>query len=220
MNYTFDQKWELITEALNQTVYMVLISGALSALIGILIGFIVHVTSVRGIMPNKFINIPLDIIINIGRSIPFPILAVALFPLARIIVGTSIGTTAAVVPLTISAIPFIARITSNSLQEVDKGVIESSISFGANNFDIIRHVLLPEVAPNLINGVALAMVSLIGASAMAGILGGGGLGYLAYAYGFQRNQTDILYITIILVVLLVQITQLLGQIISKKLNHR
>lgn len=209
---------KLIFPALIETIYMVFFSGFFSIIIGIFIGIILYVTDKDNIMENYYLNKILGTIINIGRSIPFVVLIIAVFPLSRFIVGTSIGSTAAIVPLTIAAFPFVARIVEGNLKEVDKGVIEASISFGATNFQIITKVLLPEAIHNIVNSITLTLISIIGYSAMAGMVGGGGLGDIANRYGAQRYRLDILIITIIILVLLVQIIQILGNLVSKKLN--
>ncbi len=165
---------------------------------------------------NKFLNL----LVNIGRSIPFVILILAVFPLSKFIVGTTIGATATIVPLTIASIPFVARVIENALSELDKGIIEAAMSFGASNFEIVFKVLLPETAPSIANGITLTIISIIGYSAMAGYVGGGGLGDVAIRYGFIRYRYDILYTTIVIMVILVQIVQIIGNIVAAKLDKR
>ena len=202
----------MLVKSLGETCYMVMIAAVLATLIGL------TVTRPGHILENTGINHILGAIVNAVRSTPFIILMVAIIPLTRIIVGTSIGTTAAIVPLTISAAPYIARIIESSLLEVDPGVIEAAQSVGASPFQIIWKVLIPEALHSIVLGVTLAMISLIGASAMAGALGGGGLGDLAIRYGYQRFQADTMIATVIVLIALVQIVQSLGNRISAKLN--
>ncbi len=208
----------LLTKSLYETMYMVIASTILATLIGLPLGIILTVTDKGQILENKGINSILGAIVNATRSTPFIILMVAIIPFTRLIVGSSIGTTAAIVPLTISAAPFIARIIESSLLEVDPGVIEASQSMGASPMQIITKVFLPEAMHSIVLGITLAIISLIGYSAMAGALGGGGLGDLAIRYGYQRFRLDIMIITVIVLIVLVQIVQSLGNFISAKLN--
>ncbi len=209
---------ELLLKALWETCYMVAASTVLATLVGMPLGIILTVSSKGHILENKSINAILGAIVNATRSTPFIILMVAIIPLTRMIVGSSIGTTAAIVPLTISAAPFIARIIESSLLEIDPGVIEASQSMGASPMQIINKVLLPEAMHSIVLGVTLAIISLIGYSAMAGALGGGGLGDLAIRYGYQRVRMDIMIATVVILIAQVQIVQSLGNYISSKLN--
>jgi D-methionine transport system permease protein len=197
---------------------MVVASTILATLIGLPVGVILTVTDKGQILENKVLNSVLGAIVNATRSTPFVILMVAIIPLTRMIVGSSIGTTAAIVPLTLSCAPFIARIIESSLLEIDPGVIEASLSMGASPMQIITKVLLPEAMHSIVLGITLAIISLIGYSAMAGALGGGGLGDLAIRYGYQRFRMDIMIITVVILIAMVQIVQSLGNIISAKLN--
>lgn len=208
----------LIGKSLGETCYMVIISTILATLLGLPIGVILTITGKGQILENKGINSFLGAIINATRSTPFVILMVAIIPLTRIIVGSSIGTTAAIVPLTISSAPFIARIIESSLLEIDPGIIEASLSMGASPFQIIVKVLLPEAMHSIVLGITLAIISLIGYSAMAGALGGGGLGDLAIRYGYQRFRMDIMIVTVIILIAMVQLVQSIGNLISAKLN--
>ena len=208
----------LIGKSLGETCYMVIISTILATLLGLPIGVILTITGKGQILENKGINSFLGAIINATRSTPFVILMVAIIPLTRIIVGSSIGTTAAIVPLTISSAPFIARIIESSLLEIDPGIIEASLSMGASPFQIIVKVLLPEAMHSIVLGITLAIISLIGYSAMAGALGGGGLGDLAIRYGYQRFRMDIMVVTVIILIAMVQLVQSIGNLISAKLN--
>jgi len=210
----------LIFPALLETIYMVFFSGLFSIVIGILLGIILYVTHKGGIMENYYLNKILSCIVNLGRSIPFVILIIVVFPLSRFIVGTSIGSTAAIVPLTIASIPFVARLVEGNLQDVDKGIIEASISLGATNLQIITKVLIPESMHNIVHTITITLINIIGYSAMAGLVGGGGLGDVANRYGAQRYRIDVLIITIIAFVILVQFIQILGSFISNKLNKR
>lgn len=212
------QMLDLLLQSFWETCYMVLVSTAISTLIGIPLGVILTVTRKNHILPNPVVNQVLGVIVNATRSTPFIILMVAIIPLTRLIVGTSIGTTAAIVPLTISAAPFIARIIEGNLLEIDPGIIEAAQSMGASPMQIITKVLLPEAMHSIVLGVTLAIVSLIGYSAMAGTLGGGGLGDLAIRYGYQRFQPDVMIATVIVLIIMVQAMQSLGDSVSKKLN--
>ena len=211
--------WSLLWTGIQQTFYMVGVSMAISTLLGIPLGVGVVVTEEDNILENKYINFILSSIINIVRSIPFIVLMVALIPFTRILVGTSIGTTAAVVPLTIAAIPFIGRIVESSLKEVDQGVIEAAQSMGATSWEIITKVLLPEALPSLILGLTITAITLIGFSAIAGAIGAGGLGDIAVRYGYHRFETVIMVKTVILLIILVQSVQTFGNWLANKLNH-
>lgn len=210
----------LLIKALGQTVYMVSISMLIASLIGIPLGILLVVTEKNNILSCPIVNKPLSFIINIIRSIPFIILMVAIIPFTRILAGTSIGTTAAIIPLTLAAIPYIARMVETSIREIPFGLIEAAQSMGATPLQIIYKVLLPESLPSILDSMTVVMVSLVGASAMAGTIGGGGLGDLAIRYGYQRFQADIMIITIIVLVLMVQSIQFLGSFLSRKADKR
>ena len=209
---------DLLLKSLGETCYMVLIAIVLATLIGLPLGVILTVTRKDHIMPNSLVNTVLGAIVNATRSTPFIILMVAIIPFTRMIVGSSIGTTAAIVPLTITAAPFIARVIESSLLEVDRGVIEAAQSMGASPFQIIGKVMLPESLHSIVLGITLALIALIGASAMAGALGGGGLGDLAIRYGYQRFQMDVMIATVIVLIIMVQGVQSIGNMLSRKLN--
>ena len=209
---------ELLIKSFWETGYMVVASTVLASLIGIPLGMILTVTRNGHILPNAVINSVLGVIVNATRSTPFIILMVAIIPLTRMLVGSSIGTTAAIVPLTISAAPFIARVIESSLLEIDHGVIEAAQSMGASPMQIIYKVLLPESLHSIVLGITLAVIALIGYSAMAGVLGGGGLGDLAIRYGYQRFQPDVMIVTVVILILMVQLIQFIGDTLSKKLN--
>ena len=208
----------LLIKSFGETCYMVAASTIISTLIGLPLGVILTVTRKGHILENAPVNAVLGAIVNATRSTPFIILMVAIIPLTRIIVGSSIGTTAAIVPLTISAAPFIARIIESSLLEIDHGVIEAAQAMGASPLQIVNKVLLPEALHSIVLGITLAIISLIGYSARAGALGGGGLGDLAIRYGYQRFRVDIMIATVVVLIAQVQIVQSCGNYISKKLN--
>lgn len=210
--------WGLLVDSFWETMYMVILSTILATAIGLPLGVILTVTRSNHILPNAPLNSILGAIVNAARSTPFIILMVAIIPLTRLLVGTSIGTTAAIVPLTISAAPFIARVIESSLLEIDPGVIEAAQAMGASPMQIIDKVLLPEAMHSIVLGITLAIISLIGYSAMAGALGGGGLGDLAIRYGYQRFRLDIMIITVVILIVMVQMMQSLGDYASKKLN--
>lgn len=203
-----------------ETLYMTLFSTALSYLFGLPLGVILVVTDKNGIRPLNWLNRSLGLLINLLRSVPFLILLIAVIPFTRLIVGTTIGSTATVVPLVIAATPFIARLVESSLKEVDKGVIEAAWSMGASPVHIIFKVLLPEALPPLLVGSTIAVTTILGYSAMAGIVSGGGLGDIAIRYGYYRYQKDIMFITVMILVLVVQVLQEIGTRIAKKSDKR
>jgi D-methionine transport system permease protein len=209
---------ELLWQGLKETLYMVSISMIIAILFGIPLGVGLVVTEPENILENKKVNLVLGSIINVARSIPFIILMVAIIPFTRLLVGTSIGTNAAIVPLAVAAIPFIGRIVENSLKEVDSGVVEAAQSMGANPWEIITKVLIPEALPSLILGLTLTVISLIGYSAIVGAVGGGGLGDIAVRYGYQRFRGDIMLETVVILVVLVQFIQMIGNYLADRLN--
>ena len=209
---------DVMIQAVGQTVYMVFFSTLFASILGFILGIVVTVTSPKGLKPNKIIYNVLDLIINVLRSFPFIILIVFIIPLTRAIVGTPIGEAAAIVPLTIAAAPFVARIIESSLKEVDSGVIEAAKSFGASDFQIIFKVMLKEAVPSIISGLTLTIINIIGYSAMAGSVGAGGLGKVAISYGYQRYQTDVMIVTVIILIIMVQGLQSLGNYLYKKLS--
>ncbi|MGL5649419.1 MAG: methionine ABC transporter permease [Clostridium sp.] len=207
-----------IVNAIKDTLIMVILSTTFAGILGFIPAIILTVTAKDGLRPNKAVYGTLDFIINIFRSFPFIILMVALFPLSRLIIGTSIGVEAAIIPLTIGTAPFVSRIIENALREVDKGVIEAARSFGATDTQIIFKVLLKEAIPSIVSGLTLTIISVIGYSAMAGAIGAGGLGDVAIRYGYHRNDTETLLITIIILIIMVQVIQSLGNYIYKKIS--
>ena len=210
----------MLLEGLGQTPYMSIVSTFFAYLLGLPLGILVVVTSKNGIAPKRILNMVLGWIVNIGRSIPFIILMVALIPFTKFVVGKSIGSTAAIVPLVIAAAPFIARLVETSLQELDAGVIEAAKAMGASNWQIVYKLMLPESVPSLVRGMTIALITLIGYSAMAGTVGGGGLGDLAIRYGYNRYQDDVMILTIILLVILVQLIQVVFNVIAKKIDKK
>lgn len=202
-----------------ETMYMVFFSTVFSLLLGFPIGILLVITKVGNIMERPKLNQFLEIIINTLRSFPFIILMICLFPLSRIIVGTTIGSTAAIVPLSISAAPFVARMVEGALNEIDKGLIEAASSMGANNRTIIFKVMIPETLPHIIHGITVTVISLIGFSAMAGSIGAGGLGDLAIRFGYQRFKTDIMLYSVVVIIILVQILQSFGNYLAKKFSR-
>lgn len=209
---------EIVLDALKETLIMVFTSTIFALILGFIPAILLTVTANDGLKPNKIIYNILDFIVNTLRSFPFVILMVIIVPLTRFIVGKSIGTTAAIVPLTIAAAPFVARVIESSLREVDKGVIEAAKAFGASNFQIIFKVMLKEAIPSIMSGITLTIISIVGYSAMAGAIGGGGLGDVAIRYGYQRFQTDVMVVTCIILIIVVQLLQFLGNYFYNKLS--
>lgn len=211
---------KMIAEGTLVTLYMTLVSTLAAYVLGLPMGIILVVTAKDGLRPNKVIYKTLDFIVNIVRSVPFLILLILVIPLTRAIVGKAYGPTATIVPLVLAAAPFIARMVESSLLEVDKGVIEAAQSMGAGLWTIIWKVLLGEARTSLIVGATIVLGTVLGYSSMAGIVGGGGLGDIAIQYGYYRYQADIMWVTVILLVVLVQIMQVFGTRLSKKLDKR
>lgn len=210
----------MILPATWETLYMTFLSSLIALVLGTIIGLILNVTDSNGVRPNKPINAVLGFIVNFGRSVPFIILLIAVIPFTRFVVGTSLGMQATVVPLVIAATPYIARLIESSLKEVDQGVIEAAQAMGANTWQIIMFVLVPETVPSLIVEATIATTTIISYTAMAGTVAGGGLGALAISHGYQRYETDIMVITVLLLVVIVQLVQFFGDILSKKLDKR
>lgn len=217
--WTKEVVW-MIIEGIRDTLYMTLASTFFGYLLGLPMGITLAVTDKDGIKPHPVIYKILDVIANIVRSIPFLILLILIIPFTRWLVGKSYGSTATIVPLTLAAAPFIARMIESSLNEVDKGVIEAAQSMGAGTFTIIWRVLLVEARTSILVGVTIVTGTILGYSAMAGTVGGGGLGDIAIRYGYYRYQTDIMLVTVVLLVVLVQIFQTIGMYISNKLDKR
>ena len=217
---SFAQLSQLLLEGTLDTLYMTLVSTVIAYLIGIPLGVILVMTRRDGICPAPKTNAVLGTIVNVMRSVPFLILIIVLIPFTRLVAGTSIGATATIVPLIVGAAPFIARMVESSLLEVDAGVVEAAQAMGASPWQIVTKVLLKESVPSLVTGAAIALTTILGYSAMAGAVGGGGLGDLAIKYGYHRYQTDVLLLTLVILVLLVQVIQALGNAVAKRIDHR
>lgn len=210
---------QLLVEPTLQTLYMVALSCVVAVILGLPLGIALVLTEKGGLCENAPVNKALDLFINVFRSFPFIILMIILFPLSRLIVGTTIGTTAAVVPLAISAAPFVGRIVQTSLSEVDRGVIEAALAMGTDTKTIVLKVLIPEALPSLVSGLTLTIIAVIGSSAMAGAIGGGGLGDVAIRFGFHRFRSDVLFAAVVVIIVLVQGIQWLGNLAVRRLNR-
>lgn len=211
---------EMLLEGVVDTLYMTLAATFLSYVFGLIMGVVLVICRRDGIRPNALVYGVLDVVVNLTRSFPFLILMIAVLPLTRLIVGTTIGNNATVVPLVLAAAPFVARLVEASLLEVDSGVVEAAQSMGASTWQIIRKVLLPEALPSLINGSAVSAITILGYSAMSGAVGGGGLGKLAIMYGYNRYQTDIMIMTVVLLIIIVQGFQSLGNWATRRSDKR
>ncbi len=217
---TFNQLATLLWEGALESLYMVLLSTVCSYIVGIPLGVLLFVTDKNGICKCKPVNVVVGVIVNLTRSVPFIILLLAILPFTRMVAGTTIGTNATVVPLVVAAIPFIARMVESSLKEVDQGVIEAAQAMGSSPIQIIWKVLLPEARPSLLVGATIAFTTLLGYSAMAGFTGGGGLGAIAINYGYYRYQANIMWATVLVLVIIVQVFQELGMFIVNKTDKR
>lgn len=216
-----DSKWiSLLLDNTWISIYMTLISTLIAYAIGLPLGVILVVTAPGGLRPSKTLYKILDFVVNIVRSVPFLILLITIMPLTKLIVGKSYGPAATIVPLALAAAPFVARLVESSLLEVDHGVIEAAQSMGAGLFTIIFKVLLAEARTSLIVGATIALGTILGYSAMAGVVGGGGLGNIAIQYGYYRNQLNVMYAAVIILVVIVQVLQIIGTKLSKKLDKR
>lgn len=211
---------DVVYEASLETLYMVFVSGILSFILGLPLGIILFTSKKGGLRENKFLFSILDFLVNIFRSIPFIILMILVRPISILIVKKSVGPTAAIVSLTIAAIPFVARLFETSFEKVDKGIIEASKSMGASNFQIINRVLIPEAFPDLINDITMTLINLVGYSAMAGSIGGGGLGNLAIRYGVYNYKIEYLFAAVLVIIILVQLIQLIGTSLYNKINKK
>ncbi|WP_298634336.1 methionine ABC transporter permease [uncultured Umboniibacter sp.] len=214
------ENFHLLGPAVIDTLYMVGVSGLLSALVGIPLGVILYLTREHKLLENRLVNRSVGAIVNAARSVPFIILLVAIIPLTRIIIGTSIGTSAAIVPLTLGAIPFVARIVEGAIAEVPSGIIEAAQSMGASPLQIVIKVLLPEAMPGLIHGITLTLVTLVSYSAMAGAIGGGGLGDLGIRYGYQRFDGPLMLATVVVLVIMVQVIQSFGDYLVRRVDKK
>ncbi|GIF75920.1 methionine ABC transporter permease [Asanoa siamensis] len=217
---TWSEMVPLLWEATKESAYMVLVATLLTAVGGLLVGVALVLTDRGGLLAARPVNALLGLVVNVGRSLPFIILLVAIIPFTRAIVGTTIGTSAAIVPLTVGAIPFYARIVETAIREVSRDVVAAARAMGASRREIVVKVLLREARPGLIAGLTITVVALVGYSAMAGVVGGGGLGDLAIRYGYQRFETGIMIATVVLLVVFVQLAQMLGDLLAKRLSHK
>ena len=211
---------DLLIPSINETLYMVFISTVFTVILGLPLGILLVITREDNVLPNSKIYNSLSILINITRSIPFVILMIFIIPFTRLVVGSSIGTNAAIVPLVVAAIPFFARLVEGSILEVNPGVIEAGVSMGASPLEIVLKILIPEAMPSLVLNVTVTIINIIGYSAMAGAVGGGGLGYLAFGYGYHRFQTDVMFATVIILIILVQLIQISGNKISNSIYRK
>lgn len=220
MSLTFQQIMKLMLSGLLETLYMTIISTVAAYIIGLPIGVLLTVTDKDGIKPNKTLNTSIGFVVNVLRSVPFIILLVAVMPITRAIVGTTIGSSATVVPLVIAAAPYIARMVESSIKEVDRGVIEASHSMGATTLQIVLKVLIPEAKPSLLLGAAISITTILSYSAMAGFVGGGGLGDIAIRYGYNLGKTDVMLVMVVVLVAIVQLFQAFGGWFSRKNDRR
>lgn len=211
---------DLFISSFGETLMMVGISGILGAVLGVPLGIALHLTERNGILPNVIFNRVAGLVVNAVRSTPFIILLVAVIPFTRFFVGTSIGTAAAIVPLTIASAPFIARLVETALREVDHGLVEAAQAMGATTWQIIYKVLVPEAFAGIVAGLTITFVSLVGYSAMAGAIGGGGLGDLGIRYGYQRFLPEVMLAVVLILIVFVQLVQTLGDVLVRRLSHR
>jgi D-methionine transport system permease protein len=216
----FEDLWPLLLDGTLDTLYMVSLAALFTVIIGLPLGVLLFLTRRDGVLPAPRVNQVIGSVVNIGRSLPFIVLLIALIPFTRMIIGTTLGSTAAVVPITIGAFPFFARVVENALDEVDKGRIEAILSMGGNVWHIIGKVLLPEALPAILAGITLTVVMLIGFSSMAGVIGGGGLGDLAIRYGYQRFNDQVMVGTVVILVVMVQLVQSVGDRLVRRLAHQ
>ena len=218
----FNELWShgIILKGIWETIYMTLLSTSIAYVIGLPIGVILNVTSAGGLAPNKVVNKVLGLIVNFLRSVPFIILMVAFLPVAKVIVGTSLGNKAMIVMLVIAAFPYIARVVETSLKEIDYGKIEAARSMGASDFEIVYKVILPESKPSLCSGAVISAITILGYSAMASTIGGTGLGQIAIIYGHQRSNPDITWVCVFLIVIIVVVIQEIGIIVVRKIDKR
>lgn len=213
-------RWDKMYEATVETIYMTFIASICVFILGLIIGLILFLTSPNQLLENKWINRILSAFVNIFRSIPFVILMILLLPFTKWLIGTMLGPNAAMPALIIGAAPFYGRLVEIALREIDKGVIEASVAMGASIWTIIKKVLIPESLPALISGITVTSISLVGYTAMAGVIGAGGLGNLAYLDGFQRSRMDVVFVATIIIIIIVFIIQQIGDLITKKIDKR
>lgn len=210
----------LLSTALYETGLMVGVSALITLIVGLPLGVLLVLTDRGGLLHNVAVNRVIGLVVNIGRSLPFIILMVAIIPFTRIVAGTTIGAPAAIVPLSIGAIPFFARLVETAVREVDAGLVEAAESMGAGTWTIVRKVLVPEALPSLVSGLTTTVITLLSYSAMAGAVGAGGLGDVAISYGYNRFETDVMLATVLLLIVVVQLIQMLGDLIARRLDHR
>lgn len=217
---SLEDLWQLMLQATLETLYMVGFSGLFTLAIGLPLGVLLFISRRDGILPLPRVNALVGAVVNVGRSLPFLVLLIALIPTTRFIVGTTLGSSAAIVPITIGAVPFFARIVESALDEVAKGRIEAILAMGGSDWHVVSKVLLPEALPALLAGVTLTVVMLIGFSSLAGVIGGGGLGDLAIRYGYQRFNQPVMIATVVVLIALVQLVQMTGDRLVRSLAHR
>ncbi|WP_242886858.1 methionine ABC transporter permease [Actinomadura litoris] len=217
---TWDEVTPLLWPATRETLYMTGVATLFTAVLGLLFGVLLVITERGGLLPAPPANAVLGVVVNIGRSLPFLILMVAIIPFTRIVVGTSIGNAAAIVPLTVGAIPFYARLVEIAIREVDPGVIAAARAMGATRREIVGKVLLREARPGLVSGLTVTVIALIGYTAMAGTVGGGGLGNLAITYGYERFESKVMVATVVLLIVIVLLVQAVGDLVARRLTHK
>ncbi|WP_273381962.1 methionine ABC transporter permease [Symbiobacterium thermophilum] len=210
----------MMLEATWETLYMVGAAAFFTLLLGLPLGVLLVITAPGGLWERPALNRTLGVLVNIGRSTPFVILMVAVSPLTRAIVGVSIGTTAAIVPLVVAAVPFMGRVVEQALHEVSPGLIEAALAMGSSNWQVVTKVLLAEARPSLVRGTALMLVNVVGYSAMAGAIGGGGLGDVAVKWGYARYEHDVMYVSLVILVIMVQVMQWIGDSLANRFTHK
>lgn len=211
---------EAVPAATLQTLQMVGVATLLTALLGLPLGLLLHATAPGGLLPRRALHTTLGVVVNVGRSVPFIILALAAIPLTRLLVGTTLGWQAAVVPLTLGAVPFFARVVESAVREVPPGKVEAALVMGASRTRVLVQVLVREALPALVAGLTVTVVALVGYAAMAGAIGAGGLGFLAISYGYQRFDYAVMAVCVVLIVVVVQLVQLTGDAVARRLDHR
>jgi D-methionine transport system permease protein len=216
----WDELWPLLRPALGQSLSMIVIATAITGVLGLLLGVLLHVTGRGGLRPLPPVNAALGLVIGVGRSVPFIVLLAAIIPFTRLVVGTSLGTKAVIVPLVVGMTPFYARVVEGALREVPRGLVEMARAAGASRTQTVRKVVLPEAAPGLVGGLTITLVAIVGFSAMAGTVGGGGLGALAIDYGYNRYDGNVMLATVVLLVVIVQIFQFAGDLLVRRISHR
>jgi D-methionine transport system permease protein len=217
---TWNEVWPLLWPATRDTLYMTLVATAFTAVLGTLVGVLLILTERGGLMPAPPVNKVLGFVVNVGRSLPFIILMIAIIPFTKLLVGTSIGNAAVIVPLTVGAIPFYARLVEIAVREVDPGVVSAALAMGASRREIVTKVLLREARPGLVSGLTVTVIALIGYTAMAGTIGGTGLGQLAITYGYERFEGKVMLASVVLLTVIVLVVQFAGDLVSRRLAHK